>query len=73
MAFLDDVNMATPPERVGPMYAVVQEELYVHAAIRVHHGKTKMWNQAGVRLSVATHGADCPRSPTQKPWCGQVP
>ena len=49
MAFLDDVYMATPPERVGPMFAVVQEELYVHAAIRVHHGKTKVWNQAGVR------------------------
>ena len=29
MAFHDDVYMATPPARVGPMYAVVQEELYV--------------------------------------------
>ena len=37
------------PARVGPMHAVVQEELFVHACIRVHHGKTKVWNQAGVR------------------------
>ena len=49
MAFNDDVCMATPPARVGSMYAVVQEELFVHAAIRVHHGKTKVWNQPGVR------------------------
>ena len=49
MAFLDDINMVTPPARVGPMYAVVQEELHVHASIRVHHGKTKVWNQVGVR------------------------
>ena len=43
-AFFDDVCMATPPARVGPMHAVVQEELFVHACIRVHHGKTKVWN-----------------------------
>ena len=49
MAFLDDVYMATPPARVGSMHAVVQEELYVHAFIQVHNGKTKVWNQAGVR------------------------
>ena len=49
MAFHDDVYMATPPARVGPMHAVVQEDLFVHACIRVHHGKTKVWNQAGVR------------------------
>ena len=33
MAFLDDVYLATPPARVGPMYAVVQEKLYVHARV----------------------------------------
>ena len=49
MAFHDDLYI-TPPARVGAMYAVVQEELYVHAAIGVHHGKTKVWNQAGLRL-----------------------
>ena len=49
MAFLHDEYMATPPARVGSMRAVVQEELFVHACIRVHHGKTKVWNLAGVR------------------------
>ena len=31
------------------MYAIVQEELRVHACIRIHTGKTKVWNRAGVR------------------------
>ena len=64
----DDVFMATPPARVGPMYAVVHEELY--ARCHPGHGKTKVWNQVGVRPVVASRS---PASPTQKPWCGQVP
>ena len=64
----DDVYMSTPPARVGPMYAVVQEELY--ARCHPGHGKTKVWNQVGVRPVVASRS---PASPTQKPWCGQVP
>ena len=55
MAFFDDVYMATP-SRVGLMYAVVQEELYVH-----------------VSTQLAMHWSRSPTSPTQKPWCGQVP
>ena len=58
MAFHDDVYMATPLARMGPMHAVVQEELFVHACIRVHHGKTKVWNQAGVR-PVACNALEC--------------
>ena len=49
MAFLDDVHMVSQPERVGSVYAVLQEALFAHAGIRVHGGKTKVWNMAGVR------------------------
>ena len=49
MAFLDDVYMVSQPERVGSVYAVLQEALFAHAGIRVHGGKTKVWNMAGVR------------------------
>ena len=48
-AFLDDICMVTTPERVGAVYASVQEELRVHACIRIHTGTTKVWNRAGVR------------------------
>ena len=39
------------PHRSGweAVYAIVQEELRVHACIRIHTGKTKVWNRAGVR------------------------
>ena len=49
MAFLDDVYMVSQPERVGSVYAVLQEKLFAHAGIRVHGRKTKVWKMAGVR------------------------
>ena len=36
------------PERVGEVHKVVQQELWSRANIRVHHGKTKVWNRVGV-------------------------
>ena len=36
-------------DRVGPAYTAVQQELWVHAGIRVHTGKTKVWNRVGIR------------------------
>ena len=47
-AFQDDIYMATNPERVGPVYAMVQGALRQEAGISIHVGKTKIWNQAGV-------------------------
>ena len=49
MAFLDDLDSVTLPDRVGPVHAIVQEELRVHACKRIHCGKTKVWNKAGTR------------------------
>ena len=35
------------PDRVGAGYAFLEQDLRVHACIRVHTGVTKIWNQAG--------------------------
>ena len=44
MALLDDVYVATDPDRVGPAYATVQDSLWQEAGIRIHMGKTKVWH-----------------------------
>ena len=50
MAFLDDVYMATPTlDRVGPIYATLDVDLYRHARIRICGGKIQVWNAAGIR------------------------
>ena len=52
MAFLDDVYMASDPDRVGPVYATVQDSLWEEAGLRIHVGKTKVWNAAGIRPAI---------------------
>ena len=51
-AFLDDIYILTKPERVGAVYAVLQEELFRHAYIRINGGKTHVWNAAGIEPPV---------------------
>ena len=46
-AFLDDIYIVCLPDRVGDIHAVLQEELYRHARISIHLGKTKVWNSGG--------------------------
>ena len=49
-AFLDDIHVVCPrPDRVLPVHAIIQRELWTHARIRVHNGKTHVWNMSGVR------------------------
>ena len=36
--FLDDIYTTSSPDRVGAMYAILQEELYHHCGIRIHIG-----------------------------------
>ena len=48
-AFLDDIHTVTSPDRVGPVYKILQRELWNHSRIRIHCGKTQVWNSAGVR------------------------
>ena len=48
--FLDDVYVTTPsPDRVGPIYRVLNAELHRHARIRINAGKTQVWNSGGIR------------------------
>ena len=49
LACLDDVFAKTLPARVGAVYASVDGELFRHAGIRLHGGKTRVWNSAGTR------------------------
>ena len=49
LAFLNDVYVITTPERVGDVYVALQEELHQHARIRIHVGKTQVWNAVGER------------------------
>ena len=48
-AYHDDIYVVSPPDRVGAIYAILQHELFTHAGIRVHGGKTQVWNMAGIR------------------------
>ena len=47
-AFLDDVYVVCSPDRVSAIYGVLQNALFHHSNIRVHHGKTQVWNREGV-------------------------
>ena len=44
-AFLDDVYVVSNPDRTRPLYDLLGEKL-AHAGIRLHAGKTRMWNKA---------------------------
>ena len=49
MAYLDDIYFVSKPERVGDVVAASVQELWPHARIRVHGGKTHIWNRAGTK------------------------
>ena len=52
-AHLDDIYVATPKlDRIGAVYASLQEHLLSCARIRIHGVKTQMWNTVGVKLTV---------------------
>ena len=71
-AFLDDIYIVCLPDRVGDIHAILQEELYCHARISIHLGKTKVWNSGGeepeacATLQVAARNVD----PTATVWRG---
>ena len=49
LAFLDDTYIVTQPERVSDAYRCLDTELWNRARIRIHGGKTKIWNRSGIR------------------------
>ena len=42
LAHLDDIYIVTSPDRVGVVIASLQEQLFRHARIRLHGGKTQV-------------------------------
>ena len=44
-AYLDDVYAACGPLRVASVHTSVEEEFFTDSNIRVHHGKTQIWNR----------------------------
>ena len=52
-AFLDDIYVVCPPERVGEVNLVLEQQLRVHTGINIHQGKTKLWNAVGCKPALA--------------------
>ena len=52
-AFLDDIYVVCSPSRIGEVHALIQRHLWELTGIRVHHGKTKIWNSGGVKPPAA--------------------
>ena len=46
--FLDDLYFVCKPNRVSIIYGIIETALWEHARIRVHTGKTQVWNKGGV-------------------------
>ena len=47
--FLDDVYTVTSPDRMLAVFTILQAELWRLSRIRVHDGKTQVWNASGLR------------------------
>ena len=48
LAFHDDVYIVCRPDRVVPIHALLRAQLWHHARIQIHQGKTQVWNRGGV-------------------------
>ena len=47
-AFLDDIYVLVPPNRVRPVYDLLSHHLFTSAHIRLNAGKARVWNANGV-------------------------
>ena len=47
-AFLNDVHVASSPERSVDARLILEEEMWRHAKIRLHFGNTVIWNKSGL-------------------------
>ena len=58
-AFLDDIFVVCSPDRVADVHASLQAELWRHARIQVHQGKTQLWNRDGQipNVLISTHSS----------------
>ena len=49
IAYFDDIWVVSKvPDRVSHVYGSLQRNLFSHAQIRVHGGKTHVWNRSGI-------------------------
>ena len=46
-AYLDDVHVASPPDRTRGAYNLLGDQLLAGAGIQLHTGKTRVWNRGG--------------------------
>ena len=46
-AYLDDLYVVAAPERIRPLYDLLEEVLWRHARVQLNGGKTRIWNAAG--------------------------
>ena len=47
-AYLDDVYIVCQPDRVRFLFDLLAEALFRVAGIRLHDGKTRVWNRSGI-------------------------
>ena len=71
-AYLDDIYIVTTPARVGHVYSLLQDALFRHARIRLHSGKTQVWNSGGIRPEACDALERVARAVNPRPWCGRV-
>ena len=50
-AFLNDLYVLCRPDRVQAVHRTMVQELWDHARISLHNGKTKVWNRGGIAPS----------------------
>ena len=50
--FFDDIYVVCSPARVGEVYAILEKASREKTGINTHQGKTKLWNKAGIKLSM---------------------
>ena len=73
-AFLDDIYIVCTPARVEDVHKIMKDELWAHARIRVHQGKTQVWNRGGTRptgVDALTRAAQAVR-PGALVWKGDL-
>ena len=73
MSFLDDICCVISPERTPAGFTAIQEELLT-IGIRVHDGKTQLWNRSGQVLAGAEASSSVVRRshPDAIVWRGDI-
>ena len=71
-AFMDDIYVSSAPDRTEALHQSLDRQMWDHARIRLHQGKTQLWNRGGVapegwdRLTAAARTSD----PSAVVWKG---